>query len=57
MLFNFLSGRINIRILKTIILPVVVYGCETWSLTLREERRLRSFENRILRRIFGIKEE
>jgi len=56
-LFNFLSGRINIRILKTIILPVVVYGCETWSLTLREERRLRSFENRILRRIFGIKEE
>ena len=38
---------------KTIILPVVLYGCETWSLTLREESRLRVFENRILRRIFG----
>ena len=37
---------------KTIILPVVLYGCETWSHTLREERRLRVFENRILRRIF-----
>ena len=36
-----------------IILPVVLYGCETWSLTLREERRLRVFENRVLRRIFG----
>jgi hypothetical protein len=34
-------------------LPVVLYGCETWSLTLREERRLRVFENRVLRRIFG----
>jgi hypothetical protein len=33
--------------------PVVLYGCETWSLTLREERRLRVFENRVLRRIFG----
>jgi len=38
---------------RTIILPVVLYGCETWSLTLREERRLRVFENRALRRIFG----
>jgi hypothetical protein len=36
-------------------LPVVWYGCETWSLTLREERRLRVFENRVLRRIFGLK--
>ena len=36
---------------RTIILPVVLYGCETWSLTLREERRLRVFENRVLRRI------
>jgi hypothetical protein len=35
------------------ILPVVLYGCETWSLTLKEERRLRVFENRVLRRIFG----
>ena len=40
---------------KTIILPVVLYGCEAWSLTLREECRLRVFENRILRRIFGPK--
>jgi len=35
------------------VLPVVLYGCETWSLTLREERRLRVFENRVLRRVFG----
>jgi hypothetical protein len=42
---------------KTIILPVVLYGCETWSLTLREEHRLRVFENRILRRIFGPKRD
>ena len=40
-----------------IILPVVLYGCETWSLTLREECRLRVFENRILRRIFGPKRD
>jgi hypothetical protein len=38
---------------RTIILPVVLYGCETWSLTLREERKLRVFENMVLRRIFG----
>ena len=43
----------NLKIYRTIILPVVLYGCETWSLTLREERRLRVFENRVLRRIFG----
>ena len=43
------------QIYKTIILPVVLKGCETWSLTLREESRLRVFENRILRRIFGRK--
>jgi hypothetical protein len=48
-----LSKNINIRIYKTIILPVVLYGRETWSLTLREEHRLRVFENRVLRRIFG----
>jgi hypothetical protein len=42
---------------RTIILPVVLYGCETWSLTLREERRLRAFENRVLRSIFGPKRE
>ena len=40
-------------IYRTIILPVVLYGCETWSLTLREEHRLRMSENRVLRRIFG----
>jgi hypothetical protein len=38
-------------------LPVVLYGCETWSLTLREEHRLRVFENRVLRRIFGPKRD
>jgi hypothetical protein len=41
----------------TIILPVVLYGCETWSLTLREEQRLRVFENRVLRRIFRPKRD
>jgi hypothetical protein len=41
------------KIYKTIILPVILYGCETWSLTLREENRLRVFENRVRRRIFG----
>jgi len=43
--------------IETIILPVVLYGCETWSLTLREERRLRVFENRVLRRVFGPKSD
>jgi hypothetical protein len=50
-----LSRNIKIRIYKTIILPVVLYGCETWSLTLRAEYRLRVFENRVLRRIFVTK--
>jgi hypothetical protein len=50
--FNFLSYCI---IIKTIILPAVLYGCETWSLILRKEHRLRVFENRVLRRIFGPK--
>jgi hypothetical protein len=44
---------VKIKIYKTIILPVVLYGSKTWSLTLREEHRLRVFENRVLRRIFG----
>jgi hypothetical protein len=52
-----LSKNINTRIYKTIILLVVLYGCETWSLTLREEHRLRVFENRVLRRIFGPKRD
>jgi hypothetical protein len=47
----------NVKIYKTLILPVVLYGCETWSLTLREEYRLRVFENRVLRRIFGPKRD
>jgi hypothetical protein len=45
------------RIYKTIILPVILYGCETWSLTLREEHRLRVFENKVLRRTFGPKRD
>ena len=52
-----LSKNLKIEISRTIILPVVFYGCETWSLTLREERRLRVFENRVLRRIFGPKRD
>jgi hypothetical protein len=48
-----LSKSIKIKIHRSIILPVVVYECETWPLTLREERRLRVSENRVLRRIFG----
>jgi len=52
---SLLTKNINIKIYRDIILPVVLYGCETWSLTFREERRLRVFENRVLRRIFGPK--
>jgi hypothetical protein len=52
-----LSKNLKIRIYKVIILPVVLYGCETWSLTLREEHRLRVFKNRVLRRIFGPKRD
>jgi hypothetical protein len=52
-----LSRNLKIKIHSTIILPVVLYGCETWSLTLREERRLRVFENRVLRRLFGPKRD
>jgi hypothetical protein len=48
-----LSKNLKIKIYGTIILPVVLYGCETWSLTLREERKLRVFENMMLRIIFG----
>ena len=52
-----LSKNLKIKIYRTIILPVVLYGCETWSLTSREERRLRVFENRVLRRVFGPKRD
>ena len=48
-----LSRNLKVKVYRTIILPVVLYGCETWSLTLREECRLRVFKNRVLRRIFG----
>jgi hypothetical protein len=50
-----LSRNVKVKIYKTIILSIVLYGCETWSLTLREEHRLRVFENRVMRRIFGPK--
>jgi len=52
-----LSKHLEIEIYRSIILPVVLYGYETWSLTLREERRLELFENRVLRRIFGPKRD
>jgi hypothetical protein len=52
-----LSRNIKVKIYITTILPVVLYGCETWSLTLREEHRLRMFENRVLRIIFGPKRD
>jgi len=54
---SLVSKNLKIKIHRTIILPVVLYGCETWSLTLREECRLRVFENRVLRRIFGPKRD
>jgi hypothetical protein len=52
-----LSRNVKVKIYKTIIVPVVLYGCETWSLTLWEEHILRVFENRVLRRIFGRKRD
>jgi len=52
-----LSKNLKIKIYRTIILPAVLYGCETWSLPLREERRLRVFENRVLRRVFAPKRD
>jgi len=59
---NLLSSRLlpknlKIKIYRTVILPVVLYGCEPWSLTLREEGKLRVFENMVLRRIFGPRTE
>jgi hypothetical protein len=52
---HLLSRNLKVKIYKNIILPVILYGCETWLLTLKEEHRLRVFENRVLRRIFGPK--
>ena len=54
---SLLSRNLKTKIYRSIILPVVLYGCETWSLTLREERRLRVFEARLLTRIFGPKRD
>ena len=54
---SLLSKSTKIKVYGTVILAVVLYGCETWSLTVRDERRLRAFENRALRRIFGPKLE
>jgi hypothetical protein len=54
---HLLLKNVKIRIYKTTILPVVLYGCETWSLTLREGHKLRVFKNRLLRKIFGPKRD
>jgi len=54
---SLLSKNIKIKIYGTLILSVILYGSETWSLTLRQERKLRVFENRVLRRIFGSKRD
>jgi hypothetical protein len=52
-----LSRNVKIKLYKTIILPVILYGCETWSLTLRDEHTLKVFANRVLKRIFGPKRD
>ena len=54
---HLLSKKLKVKTYKTIILLVVLYGCETWSLTLREEHRLWVFENKVLRKIFGAKRD
>jgi hypothetical protein len=55
--FRLLSRNVKVKIYKTMILPVVSYVCETWSLTFKEDHRLRMFENWVLRRIFGPKRD
>jgi hypothetical protein len=55
--FRLISKNLKIKIYKTVILPVVLYGCETWSLTFGEDNRLRVFENSVLRTIFGPKRD
>ena len=52
-----LSKKLKVNTYKTVTLPVVLYGCETWSFTLREEHRLRVFENKVLKKIFGAKRD
>ncbi|KAJ4440919.1 hypothetical protein ANN_10767 [Periplaneta americana] len=54
---SLLSNNLKVRIYKTVVLPVVLYGCETWTLTLREEQSLRVFENKVLRKIFGARRD
>ena len=54
---HLLSKKLKVKTYKTIILPVVLYGCETWSLTLKEGHRLRVLENKVLRKIFGAKKD
>ncbi|KAJ4444158.1 hypothetical protein ANN_05947 [Periplaneta americana] len=54
---SLLSKNLKVRIYKTVVLPIVLYGCETWTLTLREEHRLRVFENKVRRKIFGAKRD
>jgi hypothetical protein len=54
---SFLSKNVNVKLYKSIVLPVVLFGCETWSVTLRKEHRLRVFENKVLRRMFEPKRE
>ncbi|KAJ4446839.1 hypothetical protein ANN_13537 [Periplaneta americana] len=54
---SLLSKNLKVRIYKTVILPILLYGCETWTLTLREEHRFRVFENKVLRKIFGAKRD
>jgi hypothetical protein len=54
---NCITIKVKVKIYKTIFLPVVLYECETWSLTLRKKYRLKVFENRVLRRIFGPKRD
>ena len=57
LVLQFASKKYKIKIYRTLILPIVLYGCETRSVTLREERRLRVFEKRVLRRMFGSKRD
>jgi hypothetical protein len=52
--FQFAVKKYKLKIYKTVIFPLVLCGCETWFLTLREENRLRVFENRVLRKLFGV---
>ncbi|KAJ4427027.1 hypothetical protein ANN_26826 [Periplaneta americana] len=52
-----LSKNLKVRMYKTVLLPAVLHGCETWTLALREEQKLRAFENKVLRKIFGAKRD